>query len=58
MTVTNANYAMRFKPGRVDRPRYVADPADLAILQQVSSVPASDAIATAVRLMPVARRQI
>lgn len=57
VTVTNANYARRFKPGPVDRPRYVADPADLAILQQVSSVPASDAIATAVRLMPVARRQ-
>ena len=48
ITLTNADYARRFRPTQSRRPRYVADPADLASLQLVSSAPASEAITTAV----------
>jgi len=48
ITLTNANYARRFRPGQSQRPRYVADAADLASLQLVSAAPASEAITTAV----------
>ena len=48
ITMTNANYASRFRPRPNERPSYVADPDDLMTLQLVSSVPAQQAITTAV----------
>ncbi|MGH9153771.1 MAG: B12-binding domain-containing radical SAM protein [Acidimicrobiales bacterium] len=48
ISLTNANYAHRFKPHRTDRPRYVADPADLEALLVTSTAPAPQAISTAV----------
>jgi hypothetical protein len=48
ISLTNANYARHFRAGQSQRPRYVADPEDLAALQVVSAVPASEAINTAV----------
>ena len=48
ITLTNANYASRFKSRPSSRPRYEADPGDLEALLATSSVPASQAITTAV----------
>ena len=48
ITLTNANYAARFRPRPSERPRYEADPADMAALLVTSSAPASQAITTAV----------
>ncbi len=52
VTLTNANYARQYRPGAPARQRYVADPADLESLLAVSNAPASEAIATAVSLLP------
>jgi radical SAM superfamily enzyme YgiQ (UPF0313 family) len=48
ITLTNANYARRFKPHETKRPRYVAHPEDLEDLLVTSTAPASQAITTAV----------
>jgi radical SAM superfamily enzyme YgiQ (UPF0313 family) len=48
ITLTNANYARRFRPRPSERPRYEADPGDMAALLVTSSAPASLAITTAV----------
>jgi hypothetical protein len=48
ITLTNANYARRFRPRPSERPRYEADPSDMAALLVTSSAPASLAITTAV----------
>jgi len=48
ITLTNANYARRFRPRPSERPRYLAHPSDLEALLVTSSAPASQAITTAV----------
>ena len=47
ITMTNATYARRYKPGPEIRPRYVARSDDLDQLLVTSRVPASEAITTA-----------
>ncbi|HUR24061.1 MAG TPA: hypothetical protein VMZ73_09345 [Acidimicrobiales bacterium] len=44
----HANYARRFLPRPSERPRYEADPAEMAALLATSRAPASMAITTAV----------
>jgi radical SAM superfamily enzyme YgiQ (UPF0313 family) len=51
ITLTNANYGHRYRPGQTVRPRYDADAADLAQLIVTSQAPASMAISTAVQLL-------
>ena len=53
VTMTNANYARHFRPGSTGRPRYEADPDDVAGLLEVSRAPASEAITTAVRQLQI-----
>lgn len=48
VTMTNINYSRRYRPQPRLRPSYVADPGDLKALLATSSVPAGDAITTAV----------
>ncbi|MGH9178151.1 MAG: B12-binding domain-containing radical SAM protein [Acidimicrobiales bacterium] len=48
ITMTNHNYARRFRPQASIRPRYEAHPDDLRTLQLVSTAPAQEAISTAV----------
>ncbi|CAN5176425.1 radical SAM protein [soil metagenome] len=47
ITMTNHNYARRYRPSPSRRASYEADPADIAGLLEVSRVPASQAITTA-----------
>ncbi|MGH9124932.1 MAG: hypothetical protein ACRDZ8_09430, partial [Acidimicrobiales bacterium] len=52
ITKTNMDFAKQYRPGRDERPRYEADPADIKTLLVTSQAPASDAIITAVSLLP------
>jgi radical SAM superfamily enzyme YgiQ (UPF0313 family) len=56
ITLTNATYARRYRPGPDERPRYDAHASDLTQLFVTSQVPASDAIGTAVsQIIPAPR---
>jgi radical SAM superfamily enzyme YgiQ (UPF0313 family) len=56
VTLTNATYARRFRPGPDTRPRYEAHASDLDQLLVTSQVPAGEAIATAAsQLLPLPR---
>jgi radical SAM superfamily enzyme YgiQ (UPF0313 family) len=52
ITITNANYAKRYRPHVNERPRYDADPDDLKKLLVTSQAPAQAAIDTAISLLP------
>ncbi len=57
ITLTNANYARRYRPSDDRRPRYDADPEELARLVVTSQAPASAAIDTAVTQLMAPRHR-